>query len=178
VNILKHTQYCEGKGYVNSRSLNEAMSKERGQERVKTDFKQMASRINQQQQNTQQLNQGLLQQSNQQLAAQQANRPILTQVARFIARPLATLAKFAQRATQQLAQVPKQLAQLAGKAMQQAGNFISQLAGQLGSFFLNSKEARNEKNDEAKDKRDASDVGNADMFEVNTIKEPSKSSTS
>lgn len=171
VNIFKHVQYCEGRGYVNSGSLNDAMSKERGNKRVAADFKALSTQAQQTQQRTVAQN-AFANQA--QFQAQAAKPTLVQQVARFIARPLAT----ANRLLKAAAQVPAKLLAQVGKQLQNLGNIAGKLAAQIGSFFLNTKESRNEKDDEGIKKRDEEDIAHADMFEVNTIKEPSGSSAS
>lgn len=171
VNIYQHVQYCEGRGYVNPHSLGDAVAKERGDKRVMTDLQGMAQRLqqnNQQKTAFQQINlqQGLAQQTQAQTLGQR--------VAQFIARPIAS----ASQLLRQAAQVPARVFAGIAQQMQKLPGMLTRLAGQIGAFFMNTKQSRNEKDEEVKKKREDSDVANADAFEINTIKEPNESSSS
>ncbi|MFN8614493.1 MAG: hypothetical protein U0003_01095 [Vampirovibrionales bacterium] len=41
VNIFQHTQYCEGRGYVNKRSLSDAMAQEKATTRIQRDGQEL-----------------------------------------------------------------------------------------------------------------------------------------
>lgn len=172
VNIYQHTQYCEGRGYVNPNSLKDAMAKERGDKRVMADNLGLMQQLAQ---NAQQ--KSAFQQVNfQQSLAQQPPAPqtLGQRVAQFIAQATANTAQLAR----QLIQVPAQLLANLGQQLQNLPGMLSRMTAQIGAFFFNTKESRNEKDEEVKKKRDESDVANADMFEINTIKEPSQSAGS
>lgn len=166
VNIYQHTQYCEGRGYVNPRSLAEAMADEKTNSRLNQDAlgklaagQRALSRNAGQQQFF--ARQGLL-------ASALVNRlptPIANVLGRF------------QQATQRLIAriLPQQVVANAGQLaqqLQQSPNFLSRAVGQvLGFFFSGSKKARNEYDDDEAELREENDLAIQDALFFSEIKQ-------
>lgn len=174
VNIYQHTQYCEGRGYVNPRSLADAMAQEKANTRVTRDATELLTR-------------GQLQQ--QQLQANRANpfaQPSPPTQAQAFIQPLANFAAqalFAGRnGLQAVNQLPQQFGQNAtqlAQNLQQNPNFLARAVGQvLGFFFSGSKRARNERDDEADELREQNDTAVQDTLSFTEIKEPDASAMS
>lgn len=151
VNIYQHTQYCEGRGYVNPHSFADAMAKEKTDNRLNRDAT------------------ALLMQGRQAMADKGATQTALNQQTNLallsrLPQPIALFAGRAQQfIQQQLARVLPQAfvantAQLA-QNLQQSPNFLARAAGQvLGFFFSGSKKARGEYDDDDAELREANDL--------------------
>ena len=170
VNIFQHTEYCEGRGYQNSRSLDEGIAAENTTNRVARDGQERLQRGQLYQQFS--LN---LQDSFRQPAVPQ---PIVNPFAKAIANTIQTVSNFFQEAVQRLAQLMQQqqgllktMAALLRPPLETMQRLLSSLAGLL----FNRKTDRNERDDERDTIRDDNEAAFLDPFSLITLKEPNKS---
>jgi hypothetical protein len=162
VDILKHTQYCMGAGYVNKKTYDEAVAQERTTNRVTRDMVENLMRATRDAQAT----------------AAQNNIPfsptqnLVQQGVLFLATPLLALSNFLRA----IPELPLPLPAFIQNGAQQLGARLNQAVGQLLSFFFGSRKAKNENEEEDLEKRDKEDFAQSDLFTRFVVEESNGSS--
>ncbi len=158
VNVQEHTKYCAGKGYVMP-TFEAAKQKTRVQSDMIAQFMNSLH-------------------ANQAKTAQEAHRLQLPQpqtlgqrLAISLARPLLALAALFSN----LQKLPIPLPPFISQAGQKLGNKLVQLTGHLLSFFFTSKKTQNKDDIEEREKRNAEDISDNDLFTKLVVNESQES---
>jgi hypothetical protein len=171
VNIFQHTEYCEGRGYVNSLSLNEGMAAEQTANRVQRDGQESLQR-------------GLLYQQFGQALQDTFRQPApppppINPVLRALVGTLQGVSAYGQQALQQVLQqaLLQQQALLKGfmAVLRPPLDALQKLLATMASLFFNKKAERNEHDGERDALRDDNEAAFLDPFSFITLKEPNKS---
>lgn len=163
VDVLKHTQYCMGRGYLNKDTFNEAVAQDRSANRVQRDLIEtmMAAARDSQTAN-----------ARESFTARQLPQPqnLMQRAVLVLAQPLLALANFMQN----IQRLPLPLPAFVQGAVQKAGAQLNQAVANLLSFFFGSKKD-NDKVEERKQREDT-EIAESDLFTKFVVEESNESS--
>ena len=170
VNIFQHTDYCEGRGYQNSRSLDIGIADENTANRVVRDGQELLQRGQLYQQFSLNLQDSFRQ--------PEIPQPVINPFAKVIASTIQTVSNFFQDALQRLAQMMQQqqgLLKTMAALLRPPLETMQRLLASIAGLFFNRKVDRNERDDEQDKLRDDNEAAFLDPLSLITLKEPDKS---
>ncbi len=163
VDVLKHTQYCMGRGYLNKDTFNEAVAQDRSNNRVQRDLVENMMAAARDAQTTG---------ARESFTARQLPQPqnLMQRAVLVLAQPLLALANFFQN----IPRLPLPLPGLVQNAFQNAGTQLNQAVANLLSFFFGNKKD-NDKVEERKQREDT-EIAESDLFTRFVVEESHESS--